>query len=517
MFFIVSLFLVLLLSQDSLDKPVIDTPAQMMEDTVVTLNCSAAAPCADENPSIRWDDLLNGNATQSETTRADGNKDVLSILTFRASFLHNKKTLTCTAQYTVGSVNKTAKETTTLNVLYAPKKTSASSQAGGVLEGQSATLNCSSEANPPVGQYTWFRGNEETPIGTGRTLTFSQVTISQAGAYYCQARNTHGAETSPPVTLDVLYRPRNTSAVTNVHGVIPAGTSVTLSCTSKANPPANYTWFKVDGPSDSPRGFRQELLIRKATQTDSGSYVCQAENQYGRENSTALTLEVMSDKENITAIAVSISSVALIVMMVLCLLAYLQKKRNMKMENGKETQSSEGTNVKKPETDTTSEDDGMAVYSNNLVFNRVTNKRDNRKEVKEDNHLTYAESQKRKTQTTADPDDMALYFNNCSLSDNIEEIQDHDKGFVDNVMYDCCEFSKGKSQSEDEELQYASVSFLKFKKQEDGEMAKDDSPDVTAYDVLPCKEAEHSPAPEDTCMYAEVKKKGSSNRSSATH
>uniref|UniRef100_A0A8C4SWN0 Ig-like domain-containing protein n=1 Tax=Erpetoichthys calabaricus TaxID=27687 RepID=A0A8C4SWN0_ERPCA len=185
---------------------VIDTPAQMMEGTLVTLNCSAPAPCADENPSIRWDNLLNGTANQSETTRADGNKAMVSILTFTATFLHNKKTLTCTAQYTVGSVNKTAKRTTTLNVLYAPKKTSASSQAGGVLEGQPATLTCSSEANPAVVQYTWFRGNEETTIDTGPTLTFRQVTISQAGVYYCQARNTHGAETSPPVTLDVLCR-----------------------------------------------------------------------------------------------------------------------------------------------------------------------------------------------------------------------------------------------------------------------------------------------------------------------
>uniref|UniRef100_A0A8C4SUR9 Ig-like domain-containing protein n=1 Tax=Erpetoichthys calabaricus TaxID=27687 RepID=A0A8C4SUR9_ERPCA len=89
------------------DLPVIDTPAQMMEGTLVTLNCSAPAPCADENPSIRWDNLLNGTANQSETTRADGNKAMVSILTFTATFLHNKKTLTCTAQYTVGSVNKT--------------------------------------------------------------------------------------------------------------------------------------------------------------------------------------------------------------------------------------------------------------------------------------------------------------------------------------------------------------------------------------------------------------------------
>uniref|UniRef100_A0A8C4TD44 Ig-like domain-containing protein n=1 Tax=Erpetoichthys calabaricus TaxID=27687 RepID=A0A8C4TD44_ERPCA len=181
-------------------------PYNFDELTSLFILCSAPAPCADENPSIRWDDLLNGTVTQNETTRADGNKAMVSILTFRASFLHNKKTLICTAQYTVGSVNKTAKRTTTLNVLYAPKKTSASSQAGGVLEGPAATLTCSSEANPAVVQYTWFRGNEETTIDTGPTLTFRQVTISQAGVYYCQARNTHGAETSPPVTLDVLCR-----------------------------------------------------------------------------------------------------------------------------------------------------------------------------------------------------------------------------------------------------------------------------------------------------------------------
>ncbi|XP_051776227.1 B-cell receptor CD22-like [Erpetoichthys calabaricus] len=323
----------------------------MMEGPLVTLSCSAPAPCADENPSIRWDDLLNGTVTQNETTRADGNKAMVSILTFRASFLHNKKTLICTAQYTVGSVNKTAKRTTTLNVLYAPKKTSASSQAGGVLEGRSVTLTCSSEANPALVQYTWFRGNEETPIDTGPTLTFRQVTISQAGVYYCQARNTHGAETSPPVTLDVLYRPRNTFAVTNVHGVISAGTTVTLRCTSKANPPATYTWFKVDGPSDSLRGFGQELLLCKATQNENVRYVCRAENQFGRENSTALTLEVVPHELNIFIIAVSTSLCVLIVLIALGLFVCRKKymRSNIKGEHGTNMESSEQTQSPPPQ------------------------------------------------------------------------------------------------------------------------------------------------------------------------
>ncbi|MBN3289859.1 CEAM5 protein, partial [Polypterus senegalus] len=256
-----------------------NTSTDILEGSTVNLQCTSNA-----NPVSNYTWFkVNGS---SELLTSFGQNLTIQNVSRSDNGVH-----LCRVQNGFGDGNSSV----TLNVQCrnAPKKTSASSQAGGVLEGQSATLNCSSEANPPVGQYTWFRGNEETPIGTGRTLTFSQVTISQAGAYYCQARNTHGAETSPPVTLDVLYRPRNTSAVTNVHGVISAGTSVTLSCTSKANPPATYTWFKVDGPSDSPRGLGQQLLIRKATQNDSGSYVCQAENPYGRENSTALTLEVV--------------------------------------------------------------------------------------------------------------------------------------------------------------------------------------------------------------------------------
>ncbi|KAG2471146.1 protein, partial [Polypterus senegalus] len=279
---------------DSPDAPLLSSTSPVKENLNISLNCSSPLSCPTQPPILTWSDTLNGMVLQNITSN-NGSQSLSSLLTFRASYELDMKNISCTVWYPVGTENRSASASVLLQVWYRPRNTSAVTNVHGVIPaGTSVTLSCTSKANPPA-TYTWFKvdGPSDSPRGLGQQLLIRKATQNDSGSYVCQAENPYGRENSTALTLEVVHHPRNTSAVTNVHGVISAGTSVTLSCTSKANPPANYTWFKVDGPSDSPRGFRQELLIRKATQTDSGSYVCQAENQYGRENSTALTLEVM--------------------------------------------------------------------------------------------------------------------------------------------------------------------------------------------------------------------------------
>ncbi|KAF5898370.1 B-cell receptor CD22-like, partial [Clarias magur] len=57
-----------------------------------------------------------------------------------------------------------------------------------ILEGSSVTLTCSSDANPPVEIYTWFKVNESSAVGSGQSYR-----ALQSGQYYCQAQNKHGA------------------------------------------------------------------------------------------------------------------------------------------------------------------------------------------------------------------------------------------------------------------------------------------------------------------------------------
>uniref|UniRef100_A0A8C9W747 Ig-like domain-containing protein n=1 Tax=Scleropages formosus TaxID=113540 RepID=A0A8C9W747_SCLFO len=71
--------------------------------------------------------------------------------------------------------------------------------------------------------------------------------------------------------------PKNTLVSISPSGDILEGSSVTLTCNSKANPPVDtYSWFK-NGAEISQRGSMQDYDITNITSEDnSGEYHCEA-------------------------------------------------------------------------------------------------------------------------------------------------------------------------------------------------------------------------------------------------
>ncbi|KAL2086846.1 hypothetical protein ACEWY4_017905 [Coilia grayii] len=69
-------------------------------------------------------------------------------------------------------------------------------------EEDTVTLTCSSDANPPVHNYTWYMktGAESLVRGTGESISFN-VTSDTSGLYYCQAQNEVGSQTSTEVAV----------------------------------------------------------------------------------------------------------------------------------------------------------------------------------------------------------------------------------------------------------------------------------------------------------------------------
>ncbi|KAM9454168.1 sialoadhesin-like [Clarias gariepinus] len=169
----------------------------------------------------------------------------------------------------------------TLRVRYPPKNVSVSiSPSGEIVEDSSVTLTCSSDANPPVEIYTWFK--EMTSIGNEKTYTISNISSEDSGEYKCRCSNEVGHQDSSSVTLNVLYRPKNVFVSISPSCEIVEGSSVTLTCSSDANPPVEiYTWFKVN--EFSAVGSRQSY---RALQ--SGQYYCEAQNKHGSERSAAV-------------------------------------------------------------------------------------------------------------------------------------------------------------------------------------------------------------------------------------
>uniref|UniRef100_A0A8C7ITI2 B-cell receptor CD22 n=1 Tax=Oncorhynchus kisutch TaxID=8019 RepID=A0A8C7ITI2_ONCKI len=90
----------------------------------------------------------------------------------------------------------------TLTVTYGPKNTSVSvSPSGDIVEGSSVTLTCSSDANPPVDKYTWYKKNVTSPKASGQSYSITNISSEDRGEYYCEASNIKGTETSIPVHI----------------------------------------------------------------------------------------------------------------------------------------------------------------------------------------------------------------------------------------------------------------------------------------------------------------------------
>ncbi|MBN3292902.1 CD22 protein, partial [Polypterus senegalus] len=154
-------------------------------------------------------------------------------------------------------------------------------------EGESVMLHCKALANPH-GTYTWVKENT-SHVGTGEQLHISEFNKSHQGSYYCEATNNYGMTKSAAVQLTINDAPRNVVITGHPTTGIEEGTSVTLNCRALANPPGRYTWVKENSGQV---GSGDQLHISKFNASHAGSYHCEATNDYGTTNSTAVNLTV---------------------------------------------------------------------------------------------------------------------------------------------------------------------------------------------------------------------------------
>ncbi|KAL7404067.1 hypothetical protein ABVT39_009073 [Epinephelus coioides] len=210
--------------------------------------------------------------------------------------------------------------------VYAPKLPSVSvSPSAEIVEGSSVTLTCSSDANPAA-QYTWYKETvNPRPLSEGPQLVFSSIQSSDSGQYYCTAENELGRRTSNDFTMDVKYAPKLPSVSVSPSAEIVEGSSVTLTCSSDANPAAKYTWYKED--EDSPNASGQIFTITDIRAEHSGNYYCEAKNSRGRHNSTFNPIIVSRSMKSVAA--GSITAIFLAIIFVLAFL-FIRRKRSWK-------------------------------------------------------------------------------------------------------------------------------------------------------------------------------------------
>ncbi|XP_039516570.1 B-cell receptor CD22-like isoform X2 [Pimephales promelas] len=267
---------------------------EVEEGSSVNLRCSTKIFCSSRPANLTWssspEHLLDESVTQQQRQEQT---ELISDLIFTVTPRHHSANFTCSVTHQLRQ-QITKNKTRTLRVQYAPKNTSAHVTGSGfVVEGRSVTLSCSSDANPPVLNYTWYRDTEEPlkPVQSGQNLTISNTDPTHSGRYVCTAQNEQGTQNAS-VMLDVQYAPKNTSAHVTGSGFVVEGRSVTLSCSSDANPPVlNYTWYRDTEEPLKPVQSGQNLTISNTDPTHSGRYVCTAQNEHGTQNAS-VTLNV---------------------------------------------------------------------------------------------------------------------------------------------------------------------------------------------------------------------------------
>ncbi|XP_008276194.1 Schwann cell myelin protein-like [Stegastes partitus] len=143
--------------KDSPWSPRIDISGELKEKESVTISCSAFTPCPHSPPQLTWNLQQDSHNQIEENTDGTFTNKIQQSITL--SDTHDGYNISCSATYPVdeGKQGKTAETQETLHVSYAPKETSASiSPSGLVSAGSWVNLTCSSRANPPLINFTWF-------------------------------------------------------------------------------------------------------------------------------------------------------------------------------------------------------------------------------------------------------------------------------------------------------------------------------------------------------------------------
>ncbi|XP_070845573.1 B-cell receptor CD22-like [Chaetodon trifascialis] len=275
---------------------------EIMEGSSVNLTCSS-----DANPAANY------TWYKENQTLIQGPE---GIYRFTSISSENRGLYQCKSENQHGEINSSS---VLIDVHYAPKLASVSvSPPGEIMEGSSVNLTCSSDANPAA-NYTWFKENQTLIQGPEGIYRFTSISSEDGGLYQCKSENQHGEINSSSVLIDVQYAPRLPSVSVSPSGEIIEGSTVNLTCSSDANPAANYSWYKEN--EDSPKASGQIFIITGFRPEHSGNYYCEAQNRRGRHNSTLHLTAVAGVWKFIAAATVpAVSLVIILIPVLLCIM-----------------------------------------------------------------------------------------------------------------------------------------------------------------------------------------------------
>eukprot|EP00118_Oscarella_pearsei_P004915 m.21825 g.21825 ORF g.21825 m.21825 type:complete len:1518 (+) comp28230_c0_seq1:714-5267(+) len=254
------------------------------ENDVVTLGCTAT-----ENPDYQWTHngtvvTLNNNVQQLSSS---------GDLTINSYTYSDAGKYVCTANNTVGLVKS---QTATLSTAYLASSLTQDLASQTVVTNTPLTLTCKVDSFPPADIEFWFNDARvnfatnsrltQTSVVMGSQLAINSVQFSDAGEYYCIAKNRRKFLQGKDAIIAV-QGPAEFSTPPSPQS-IPEGQTLHMACVVQANPQAVVTWEDAGGSTlssaTSPRhtvGSDNTLIITNVQKSDAGVYSCTAANIFG--------------------------------------------------------------------------------------------------------------------------------------------------------------------------------------------------------------------------------------------
>ncbi|XP_076740707.1 B-cell receptor CD22-like [Maylandia zebra] len=183
-----------------------------------------------------------------------------------------------------------------------------------------AELKCESSCSP-AGRlsFVWFKNNQFMVERRSYQDLFSPGDIIS-----CAFKGHEGYRSDP------VYIPKLPSVSVSPSAEIVEGSSVTLTCSSDANPAANYTWYKEQQPISQ----EKQIIFRSIWFSDSGKYCCTAENELGKTISKVISINVKYSWKKIAAAA--LIAVLILAVIIICGIIFIRRKGCFKTNSSRE-------------------------------------------------------------------------------------------------------------------------------------------------------------------------------------
>ncbi|KAL4707861.1 hypothetical protein ACJJTC_015385 [Scirpophaga incertulas] len=253
--------------------------------------------------TVTW--WLGGKLMKSMTKNReleDGN-ETQSLLQWTPLKEHNGLVLTCRAEH-LRFNRSTIESRLPLNIYYVPVATihlGAKMNPNDIEQGDDVYFECRVDANPPAYKVVWEHNGvllqhnvANGIILTGNTnLAMRNVTRLQAGKYTCIASNVEGDGKSPPILVQIVYKPLCRKKEIKMIGAAAQEPSSVVCEVDAFPPPDTFEWTLNNSAGSTkvdPERFtveanegRSVLTYTPVADVDYGTLSCRATNLAGQQ------------------------------------------------------------------------------------------------------------------------------------------------------------------------------------------------------------------------------------------